>query len=99
MKAYNSNITVTFKKDFEAHITPIHPSVKSWLFVGKLNKEAFYDENVSPFDSEYQIVENEANLADAMARVAEDNGIEINQFRHIFTCTLRMLKSNSEWSK
>jgi len=40
------------------------------------------------------------DLADAMAVVAEKNGVEINQFKQLFTATLRMLKeTESEWAK
>lgn len=42
--------------------------------------------------------ERERDLAEAMAREAIHNGVEINQFRHLFTATLRMLCSKSEWA-
>ena len=38
-------------------------------------------------------------LADAMASEAEKNGVGKNDFRHIFTMTLRMIKSNDGWAK
>jgi uncharacterized protein (DUF2267 family) len=43
--------------------------------------------------------EAEANLADAMARVAEKNGMTANDLMHLFPAVLRMLKSESRWAK
>jgi len=41
----------------------------------------------------------EANLADAIARVAEVNGMTRNDIMHLLPSILRMLKSSSEWTK
>jgi hypothetical protein len=43
--------------------------------------------------------EEEANLANAMAIVAEKSGMTVNDLQHIFPAVLRMLKNNSQWSK
>ena len=43
--------------------------------------------------------EDEALLANYMARIAEKSGMNVNDLRHIFPAVLRMLKNNSEWSK
>lgn len=41
----------------------------------------------------------EATLAQAMAQVAEKNGITGNHLQHLFPAVLRMLKSDIDWSK
>jgi hypothetical protein len=41
----------------------------------------------------------ECELADAMANVAELNGLSANDLQHLFPAVLRMLKSNSPWAK
>jgi len=41
----------------------------------------------------------EATLAQAMAVVAEKNGVSANDLTHLFPAVLRMLKSEIEWSK
>jgi hypothetical protein len=46
-----------------------------------------------------EAAEEEANLAQAMAIVAEKNGINANQLQHLFPAVLRMLKSNSRWAQ
>jgi hypothetical protein len=43
--------------------------------------------------------EDEAMLANQMAVVAEKNGLTLNDLQHLFPAVLRMLKSNSRWSK
>lgn len=62
-------------------------------------------ENVFP---NHQMVKNwaftedtqaEANLADAMAHVAEKSGMSVNDLQHLFPAVLRMLKNDSAWSK
>ena len=45
-------------------------------------------------DTEY-----EANLANAMAMVAEKNGMDANDMQHLFPAVWRMLKNDSAWSK
>lgn len=42
--------------------------------------------------------EEEASLADAMARVAEKSGMSANDLQHLFPAVLRMLKSKSDWT-
>lgn len=42
---------------------------------------------------------DEALLANSMAIVAERNGLTANDVSHLFPAVLRMLKSNSQWSK
>lgn len=41
----------------------------------------------------------EAELADAMAKVAEKNNLSNNDLHHLFPAILRMLKSNCSWTK
>jgi hypothetical protein len=41
----------------------------------------------------------EAILAQAMAVVAEKNGVGVNDLAHLFPAVLRMLKSEIDWSK
>jgi hypothetical protein len=43
--------------------------------------------------------EAEAELAHAIAVVAEKNGVGRNEVMHLFPGILRMLKSNIQWSK
>lgn len=43
--------------------------------------------------------EDEAHLAEFMARVGEKNGLNQNHFMHLFPAILRMLKSDIKWSK
>jgi hypothetical protein len=42
---------------------------------------------------------DEAKLADAMAELAYNNGLSVNDLQHLFPAVLRMLKSNSDWAK
>lgn len=43
---------------------------------------------------------DEMNLAEAMATIAEKNGVSVNDLQHLFPAVLRMLKdNNSDWSK
>lgn len=41
----------------------------------------------------------EAELANALAFVAEKNGMTTNDLSHLFPAILRMLKSDTAWSK
>lgn len=43
--------------------------------------------------------EEEAVLANSMARVAEKSGMNGNDLHHLFPAVLRMLKNDSAWSK
>lgn len=43
--------------------------------------------------------EEEAELATCLWLEAKKNGISINHFQHLFPCVLRMIGSNSVWSK
>ena len=43
--------------------------------------------------------EDEAALAHYMAKVAEKSGMTANDLQHLFPVVLRMLKSESKWSK
>lgn len=43
--------------------------------------------------------ELEANLIDAVSRVAEQNGMSANDVTHVTPYILRMLKSQSAWAK
>lgn len=67
---------------------PNHDFVKPWVF-------GFTEGNES---DELRAIK-EANLADAMARVAELNGLSRNDMQHLFPAVLRMLKSQSDWTK
>jgi len=52
--------------------------------------------------SNWQFEENqeeEANLADALSRVAQKNEVTVNDLHHLFPAILRMLKDKSQWSK
>ena len=43
--------------------------------------------------------EAEAILANAIAEVADKNGLGVNDIHHIFPLVLRMLKSKSVWAQ
>jgi hypothetical protein len=43
--------------------------------------------------------EDEATLANSLAKVAEKNGLSTNDLQHLFPYVLRMLKSEINWSK
>jgi len=43
--------------------------------------------------------EAEAELANALAKVAEKSGMSANDLQHIFPAVLRMMKNNSDWAK
>ena len=43
--------------------------------------------------------EDEAVLANSLAKVAEKNGLSANDLHYLFPYVLRMLKSEIEWSK
>lgn len=66
--------------------SPNHHFVKSWVF---------------PYENanEELTAIKEANLADALARVGEANGLSNNDIHQMFPLIMRMLKSNSEWAK
>lgn len=66
---------------------PTHRMVQNWMF----KPESYTHDSES--------AEKEANLADALAYVAEDNGLTVNDLQHLFPAILRMLKSNSAWTK
>lgn len=87
MKNVYFNSTITHKKGESFH-TPFHQFVGNWAFpcnaADSTNEEA---------------AATEANLADAIARVAELNGLSNNDVMHIFPLVLRMLKSKSDWTK
>jgi hypothetical protein len=68
--------------------SPNHEFVKSWVFG--------YTEN---HESEELQAMKDANLADAIARVAASNGLTRNDVMNLFPAILRMLKSESEWAK
>lgn len=65
--------------------SPIHEYVSHWIF---------------PYsnDEEEIIAIKEAQLADAVAKVASDHGLNRNDLHHLFPYILRMLKSKSQWS-
>lgn len=44
------------------------------------------------------MTEAEAEFADAVALRAEQNGIGVNEFMHMYPLILRMLKDKSEWA-
>lgn len=67
---------------------PNHKMVQNWTF------SEFID-NRDGEGSAY----NEAVLANALAHVATDNGMDANDLKHLFPAILRMMKSNSEWAK
>ena len=73
-------------------ISPVHRFVSNFCFgvkrVGKYPPQSEVDKN-----------DNDANLADAIARVAEQNGLSANDVMHIFPLVMRMLKSDSAWAK
>lgn len=68
--------------------SPNHDLVKNWVFGFDKGNES----------DELRAIK-EANLSDAMARVAELNGLSRNDMQHLFPAVLRMLKSQSEWTK
>lgn len=86
MKTQNS-VRLVIVKD-TVNYFPNHQSVKSCVFPAKLNDE-----------KELEKAHNEANLMDAVAKVACDNGMNANDVQHIFPAMLRMLKSTSHWAK
>jgi len=67
---------------------PHHQMMKNMVFSPK-------EDN----DESYLKAKNEAHLADAIARVAEDNGMEINAVQRALPFILRMLKSKSVWAE
>lgn len=69
----------------KVELFPVHKMVSNWLFQDS-SKDDLYNEQ-------------EANLANAMAEVAEANGMSANNLQHLFPAVLRMLKSNSNWAK
>lgn len=89
---FKHNTTFSFSKD-EITINPMHRMVKNFAFIVKKNKNKD-DERI-----EIEQQNNDANLADAIARVAEQNGLSANDVMYIFPLVLRMLKSDSQWAK
>lgn len=79
------NLNCEFKGSKESRgYYPIHDYVKNWLF-----KDEEFEERA----------QTEANLADAIARVASINCLSTNDVMHIFPFVLRMLKSQSRWAE
>jgi uncharacterized protein (DUF2267 family) len=79
-------MNITFERTKRgSYIHPKHKFIKNWAF------------NDSCKDESYN--EKEANLADAMARIAEANGMNVNDMHHSLPAVLRMLKSDSNWAK
>ena len=73
----------------EIRFVPKHKSVNKWIFSVKNGSS----------EEEKDKAFNEAELANAIAKVAKDNSVEINQMQYSFMFILRMLKSTSDWSK
>lgn len=88
--SFQSNTKIARITSETVQISPLHDFCKSWVF------EHPNDVNAG---KEEEIADLEANLADAVCRVAELNGLSINDAMHIFPFILRMLKSNSRWAK
>jgi hypothetical protein len=70
------------------NVFPNHRFVKSWYFSANVKNE-----------EECEIEELHAEFANAMAKLGEKLGLDTNDIRHMFPMVLRMMKSNSEWSK
>jgi len=70
------------------NINPNNDMVKHWLFDADVKNE-----------QECLKAENEAELANSMAKVCIDNGMNANDLQHLFPAVLRMLKSKSNWTK
>lgn len=68
---------------------PLHPFMKLCVFTPTDDKH----------DYAVDIARHEANLADAIARVGEQNGMSNNDVLHALPLILRMLKSKSDWAK
>ncbi len=106
----NQRVTYSNSKDGDStgNIFPNHHLVKNWCFpYSYISSNKFIEglpiyEQVEQKDiykrSEIEAT-LEANLADAMARVAEIYGTSTNELQHIFPSVLRMLRSDSVWSK
>lgn len=67
-----------------------------------------YDKGVQQVYPAHSMVKNwlftenehaEATLANAIAVVAEKNGMSVNDLQHLFSAILRILKSDINWSK
>jgi len=85
------NIDVDYKGrqgDIKMYITPLAPLAKHLAFTPESESEASINE-----------AKNEAHLADAIARVAEQNGMGINDVHQVLPFILRMLKSKTAWAK
>lgn len=87
MSEVRFNIGVSIRKN-HSHYSPLHSSIQNWAFQ--------YDNNN---DQDADKAAMEAHLADAMARIAELNGMGPNDLQHLFPAVLRMLKHASDWSK
>lgn len=71
--------------------SPTHYWIKNWVFRFNTNPDDIKVEEPSAY--------NEAELANCVAKVAEQNGLSPNDMQHAFPIILRILKSNSQWSK
>jgi hypothetical protein len=74
----------------------------------KLNTRTEYDKGVAFIHPSHKAVQHwrfeanqahEAHFADAVMRLAGNNGMSVNDVQHLFPAMLRMLKSNIQWSK
>lgn len=86
----NGNVRYVMTKDV-INASPNHPFVRNCVFA--------YSKNGKVLEPETVQANLEANLCDAIARVAEINGMSSNDVQHIFPAVLRMLKSTSDWAK
>lgn len=87
MSKFSFNIDVSIRKN-HSHYSPLFATVKNWAFEFDGNNEKDADRAAY-----------EAHLADAMARIAELNGLGVHDLQHLFPAVLRMLKHQSPWSK
>jgi len=87
---YHPNVKTKKIESDRVQLSPLHPLCANWVFTHRNHVDAA-DEAV--------LAENEANLADAISRVAANNGLSVNDVMHVFPFILRMLKSESNWSK
>lgn len=86
-------IEVNYRKGV-AQYTAVHPKAKQLgFYFNPSENRANYE-----YDNENK-AKAECELADAMANVAEVNGLSVNDLQHLFPAVLRMLKSNSPWAK
>lgn len=71
-------------------IYPTHDFVKNWCFRCETDKKVIYPESTE--------IQDEALLAEMVARVASKNGLSANDVTHIYPAILRMLKSEIAWA-